>query len=407
MWLGFGLLAIASAGLQRILDRNRLRSLGCASGSLGAGIRQQRFLDVPDNAFEGGTVKRSFKVTVPNNPSGAPMPVLFNYHGWGDTNEDIAKAHTFDELAEQHKFVVVYPQGMDDYEVEEGKDEKWGSWNLGRLTEDACAVEKAYVSTEKAYCYKSCSECNACSWTTCADDVAFTDAMVSSLTESACVDPSRYYAYGESNGAMFIYKLLQDRPGLFAAAVIEQGLPMKGYQGKAVEASILHLHDRGDTTCPLNGEQSWDGYKYLSLEATLTSVCGTNAAETPFDTVISGGPRNTECVQRTGCAANQVVACLYDGKHGDLPAVVDGKNDHGDSFIWSFLKQHSRAEPSASSLQADVTVTVNVSVSQLELGSSFTARDVSQPELGSSLATKDDVPILLRSHARDMRQQPL
>ena len=47
---------------------------------------------------------------------------------------------------------------------------------------------------------------NPCFWSTCADDVGFVKAIVATVAEKACVDRSRIFGYGESNGGMLLYR---------------------------------------------------------------------------------------------------------------------------------------------------------------------------------------------------------
>lgn len=328
-----------STNLAGALTTDGTRSRGCVSGALGAGRRMRRSVTAPGNS-SANTVQRDFFVTAPPNKEKKALPVLLNFHGWGNDWKEIADEHSFDDLAEEKGFVVVYAQGMSDHK----KNASWGSWNLGQLSDDMCDHSEA---SKWNACYDSCgSSCNVCSWTTCVNDVAYTDAMVQSLSEDACLDMSRLYAYGESNGGMFVYKLLKERPGMFAAAAPEQGLPPSADGSTDLaptHTALLHLHDRGDTAVPIDGKLSSDGWRYASLDTTMRSVCGSEQ-KADVTSNSTGGPLEFRCKERLGCTAPQVVSCAYNGQHGDLPK-VGAKGMSGDRFIWDFLQKHRNPAP--------------------------------------------------------------
>jgi poly(3-hydroxybutyrate) depolymerase len=354
----FELLLVASSfSLAKGGAGSSLRSAGCDAGKL-QGRRLSQTVSVTTTPTTT-TMPREFLVTAPENPSKTPLPVLFNFHGWGNRAAEIADEHIFDDLAQEHSFIAVYPEGLGDYHGPDAnssfieivgarrsayhlkKAGSWSSWNLGPVQDTECAAGGP-DGWKEGWCYDSCkSGCGACSWYTCADDVAFTDAMLNHLQENACVDTSRLYAYGESNGGMFVYRLLAERPGMFAAAAPEQGLPPSGDVATApVRTSLLHLHDRQDESVPVDGRASDDGWLYTPLDKTLNSACGPAAAPMKATTNATRG-QSFECTQRSGCEATEVVACLYDGHHGDLPP---GKH-HGDQFVWDFLSRHSLSQP--------------------------------------------------------------
>ena len=56
-------------------------------------------------------VERTFLMTVPRANPQEPKPLLFAFHGYGDSALEIASEHKFDEMAQQKGFVVVYPDG--------------------------------------------------------------------------------------------------------------------------------------------------------------------------------------------------------------------------------------------------------------------------------------------------------
>ena len=111
-------------------------------------------------------------------------------------------------------------------------------------------------------CYATCSKLglctggaggSSCGWSTCFDDVFFVEQILVQVASAFCVDLSRIYATGGSNGGMLVHYLAQRLPKVFAGIVPIYGLPLQG-MGAVPPAlsgtSILQLHDRWDIIIP-------------------------------------------------------------------------------------------------------------------------------------------------------------
>jgi len=306
-----------------------------------------RSVDVVDSHPELGTKSRDYLVAFPSEATKKPAPVTFVFHGQYDGPEAAAERHQhFQSLAQDAGGIVVYPRGLGDGESGTG-------WNVGAHGDStSCDASKA----RGASCYASCSAisaCGPCDWSTCFDDKKFVMNMIQDLDDNACIDKQKMYIYGESNGGMMVYSLLQQMPGVFAAAVPEQGLPLVGYGPSLLEVSqttsIFHRHDRQDTTVPMKGEISEDGWKYLSLTETLQDYCNSvdktepTAKKTEWDESLKSVAFS--CSEYNGCShGKNVVHCMYNGQHGDLP---EDKARHDDTMVYKFLSLHSLPPPAA------------------------------------------------------------
>eukprot|EP00041_Stephanoeca_diplocostata_P007830 m.112923 g.112923 ORF g.112923 m.112923 type:complete len:133 (+) comp17051_c0_seq3:1262-1660(+) len=86
----------------------------------------------------------------------------------------------------------------------------WGSWN-GAGTSNSPGPDGPTCTVEQDYCYTSCAQrsggCHRCDWTTCVDDVAFTEAVIDEIENKLCIDDNRVYGWGFSNGGQFMYEL--------------------------------------------------------------------------------------------------------------------------------------------------------------------------------------------------------
>ena len=130
---------------------------------------------------ESGGMERSYMVVVPE--SSDPLPVVLAYHAFTkDTAHHRATTGLADEAVERG-FIVVFPQGTipDDgtrpyFNIETNDDESL------------------------------------------ADDVGFTETILDQLEEEHCIDISRVYATGWSNGGLFASTLACELHDRFAAA---------------------------------------------------------------------------------------------------------------------------------------------------------------------------------------------
>lgn len=239
--------------------------------------------------------------------------------------------------------MAVFPQGH----REAGDVGEDSGWNVGTAGDNSTCTAK----TSGANCLVSChklGKCGPCNWSTCYDDVHFIQRLLTKLEEDLCLDSERFFAVGESNGAMLVHHLIQQLPGRFLAAVPVFGSPLLGYlvgaeyqliaeQALARRTSILQLHDRSDTVIPWQGGESGDGWLYESRDRALGVWASLHACEKHpvlMDTIYSDGPANIKCFAYPGCrTGGRVTFCMYDGTHGvwpDQPRAVQ--------LIWSFFQ---------------------------------------------------------------------
>jgi polyhydroxybutyrate depolymerase len=123
--------------------------------------------------------QRSAIVYAPSSAVSAKTPLVFAFHGFGDTNDNFQGV----ELEKAWpQAIVVYPQGL--------TVTRRGAALPGWQTEKG---------DEKGR------------------DLQFVDTALASLREKYKVDDARIYATGFSNGAIFTYLLWAERPNVFAA----------------------------------------------------------------------------------------------------------------------------------------------------------------------------------------------
>ena len=116
--------------------------------------------------------------------------------------------------------------GLDDA-VPGGGDMGTG-WNVGTAGDEQTCVNDEVT----ADCYASCWEqgkCGSCNWSGCYDERLFVYSIIQAISSVLCIDHSRVYVTGESNGGMLAHYLVQSLPGTFAAVAPWYGLPLLGY----------------------------------------------------------------------------------------------------------------------------------------------------------------------------------
>jgi polyhydroxybutyrate depolymerase len=145
---------------------------------------QRATLDVGDHI-------RTYLTYIPANlPKGAPLIIVL--HG-GFMNGAMMRKWTgyeFDQLADQHGFAVVYPDGYEQH------------WN-------DCRQDTTFPAKTESI-----------------DDMGFVAALIDHFKANYGIDPSKVFAFGYSNGGEMTFRLAIETPGEVTAVVaVEANLP--------------------------------------------------------------------------------------------------------------------------------------------------------------------------------------
>ena len=272
------------------------------------------------NDPELGSIERTYQVVLPTGYDYiTPIGMIMRFHGQGDTYPK----DEWNEKGVKSGYIVVQPRGMDD------NDDSTIAWNTGLFDKGYKKAYKTCFKNTIGTCYKSCQKlenrCNACSWTSCYDDGLFIEKLMETLKQDYCINLYRIYGTGQSNGGMMLYYLVGRYPKMFNAIKIAYGSNLVGtgrFPEKLNGVDLLHLHGRSDVTIPLEGLTE-DGWIYESIVAihdrwarahNCTIKMGMSDFKTPYD----GADRNMSCQAKVGCKG-EIIKCMYDGGHGDLP----------------------------------------------------------------------------------------
>jgi polyhydroxybutyrate depolymerase len=163
-------------------------------------------------------MNRPVLVHVPAMPEGSEAPLLVVLHGAGSTAARFEAKTGFDQLADEDRFIVVYPDA-----IAIGSST---TWNAGRCCPPASAAR--------------------------VDDVAFVVALLERLETTYRVDVRRVYAVGHSNGAMLAQRLGCEESLLFAAvASVAGSLELPGCVPRRAVA-MLEIHGTADRQVPMS-----------------------------------------------------------------------------------------------------------------------------------------------------------
>lgn len=159
------------------------------------------------------------------------MPVVFSLHGrYGNDNPNDAGKPLFTSLANEKKFIVVYPQGRDaEKDKADYPGDDWKEGFGGGTGWEATGKENADTKFIKAV----------------VDEIK----TIYDSNSNISVDPKRFYLCGFSMGGMMTYACAKVLNGTFAAYGSCSGYPLNEFHmNLATEKPIpfIHLHGNND-----------------------------------------------------------------------------------------------------------------------------------------------------------------
>jgi len=184
-------------------------SAGCSVTKLETGRGQQRHI-----AVDG--VSRAYIIDVPDGvQSRKPLPLLFDFHGFGHSAAGVWNVSGFKPLAARDGFITVYPDGLPVH-------------LLGR---DAPGWEIFTTESNR--------------------DLEFTKRLLDELERTYCIDRARVFCTGFSNGAYFSYLLACQMADRFAAVAPVSGGQTPGACTPTRAVPVLIHHGRQDEMVPV------------------------------------------------------------------------------------------------------------------------------------------------------------
>jgi polyhydroxybutyrate depolymerase len=242
-----------------------------------------------------GGVARQYVVYIPKSYKGtSSVPLMMVIHGAHNTPALVESWSQMDAVSEQNGFIIVYPAALD-------------CWKVGTVVLPGC--------------------------TTADDDVGFLNNVVTEVESHACIDQTRVYVTGISNGSLMSQYMGCHFADTFAAVGGVAG--GEGCPAPARPLPIFYVLGTADMTV------GWDNGAN-ALAWAKTDKCNT----TPV-TVYSQG--STLCTVYQGCDQGvQVEFCAVTGMPHCWPdnCYLDPNNTMFQAFkasppMWQFFSQYS------------------------------------------------------------------
>jgi polyhydroxybutyrate depolymerase len=276
-----------------------------------------------------GDLERSYELYKPGGSFHMrSLPLMIVLHGANAAGSMIRSYSGFNDLAEQKKFMVVYP------------DSYGPCWNDGRVDMES-----------KAFTYGI-------------DDVRFISELVDQIASTHPIDRNRVYAVGFSNGGMMALRLGIAMPEKLAAVATVSGLLPKQLarfnNGKPVP--VLIIHGTGDRVVPWAGGMLKSGEKQrgevMSFVDTALFWARNNGCRAPAELIVlpDADPADGTLafqVSYTCCnpGSEVLLVAIHDGNHSWpgtellLPEKKVGKtcrDINATRYIWDFFSRHKR-----------------------------------------------------------------
>lgn len=285
---------------------------------------------VNGRGFDFPCQNRDYWVVVPPDfDNRSPKPLILVLPGWRSNGYDIATRYRGDTAGAD--VIGVFPNGFE--YATRGLPNDCRAWNGGGA---GCCSGGNY------------------NWAVCSNDVAFIGSLLIALLKEFCVDNSKIYLSGISNGAMMVYDLPGEFPGVFAGIAPIVGTPHPGFfrnPGNNPPA-IMHIAGNRDQVVPIDGSPSrgrrfrhetpfFTVREYANQIASTGSGCPVLSNPVNYGQSVDFGLR-CETYTEPSCATpgKDAVLCIYNGGHPDRPSGTM-------RLILQFLTQYTNAYTSS------------------------------------------------------------
>ena len=258
---------------------------------------------------------RSYHLYVPRTLPEHPALVIV-LHGGGGKGLQIMRytRKRFNQLADEHGFVVVYPDALD------------GLWDFGEGTvSDALPYRR--------------------------DDMKFLSLMITRLSNELQVDRARIFATGISRGGQASFALACKRPGLIRA-IAPVAMPLPDFLAddcaQSMPLPMLMIHGTEDPIVPYHGGPITIGRKdrgsVLSTDQTITRFAARNRCSAVR---VSEEAGEVDKIRYTACAAPVWLFRVEGGGHTwpsarrGLPKRIVGETNqdiNAADEIWGFFQ---------------------------------------------------------------------
>ena len=245
--------------------------------------------------FQG--LVRDFIVYIPESYTHeSSSSILFAFHGFGGSNNQIMYSSDFNSIAERENFIVVYPQGSSFF--------GFPHWNVGGWTNSSTT-----------------------------DDVSLIDFLIELISQDYNLNQDMIYATGMSNGGFFSFLLGCQMSNKFAAvASVTGSMTTETFNecNPGRELPILQIHGTDDSIVTYNGNSSIGS---IAIPEVLTYWSSNNYCNDVETTQLNdSNPNDDFSIERL----------LFDG--GINGSVVDHYKVNGGEHVWFMTEDINSSE---------------------------------------------------------------
>ena len=267
---------------------------------------------------------RTARIYVPTMlPLDKRVPLLVALHGGTGWGAQFELTSGYDRLADEHEFIVVYPDGIG---IGPNADQL-RTWNGG-----VCCGPAMRQGV---------------------DDVGFLRTLVETIARDYRIDADRVYATGHSNGMIMSYRLLCEAADVFVAAAGQAGTLGVDECQPSQPVSLRHVHGSADTNLPIDGGRG-TGISNVDFPSPRRGVRALAAADgcPRAATTTTNGPVSTRAWQPCDGETTVELVTVDGANHAWMGAVgrvrPNGPQPFADydssASSWKFLAAHPRLD---------------------------------------------------------------
>jgi polyhydroxybutyrate depolymerase len=174
--------------------------------------------DIRERTIRVGNKDRSYRAYIPAHlPPQAGLVIVLHGSGMDGTRMRVCRGYEFDRLADQHGFVVLYPDGYR------------RNWN-------DCRKDATFPAKRENM-----------------DDVSFVRALIAHMIVKHAINDRQVYVFGYSNGGHMSFRLAIELPTEIAAvAVVAASLPTLESSSCSPEGPTSRIMVVNGTSDPIN-----------------------------------------------------------------------------------------------------------------------------------------------------------
>ena len=312
-----------------------------------------------DYVFEHSGLKRTYKLYQPKNlTDNAPM--VFLLHGM-TSSSNWTYITGFNELAEKHGFLVVYPQShhirtiieQDSYKkITDDKFISMKEWfkSVSEKTATCKDGEKFSLMGTEFPRQNGAAITFTTKWNDTDEDslfdgqndVVFLTSLAKHLQKEFHTDAEKTFVAGFSNGGYMSYSLIAQARDIFKAAAIVSGLLHKRVfrKGTPKPTPIIHLHGTDDFMVPIEGQSKSD---IPSAQSIVEYFANLNKSVIPETIQVTENARRTIYTPEDGGAAVHYYRIenhdhVWPGRPNEAKKnMIDNSGINATELIWEFF----------------------------------------------------------------------